>query len=193
MATMTAGSNTIVHDDLAVPPVLQELVRYLEGLRGRAELSVLDSILSRTPVTRQDVEPFCRFGTRCYLRNIIRRSEHFELLALCWRSGHCTPIHDHQGSSCAFRVVQGEGTEIRFKNTASGLIVPVETNRMSPGYICAAEDDDIHQVANMQAAGEDLVTMHIYSPPIRKMNTYAFATPGVISQPVEGFCDGGGV
>ena len=190
---MTASSNTILHEDLAVPPVLQELVRYLEDLRGRAELGALRQLLSSAPVTRDDVEAFCRFGTRGYLRNIIRRSEHFELLALCWRSGHCTPIHDHRGSSCAFRVVQGQGTEIRFKNTLSGLIVPVETNRMDPGYVCAAEDDDIHQVANMQAKDQDLVTLHIYSPPIRKMNTYTFATPGVVTLPVDGFCDGGGV
>jgi hypothetical protein len=48
---------------------------------------------------------------------------------------------------------------------------------MKPGYVCAAEDADIHQVANMQAAGTDLITLHIYSPPIRKMNTYEFAAP----------------
>ena len=35
---------------------------------------------------------------------------------------------------------------------------------------------DIHQVANMQAPGRDVVTLHIYSPPIVKMNTYCFAT-----------------
>jgi hypothetical protein len=29
----------------------------------------------------------------------------------------------------------------------------------------------------MQAQGVDLVTLHIYSPPIKKMNTYEFATP----------------
>ncbi len=50
---------------------------------------------------------------------------------------------------------------------------------MGEGYVCAAEDSDIHQVANMQAAGKDLVTLHIYSPPIVRMNTYEYATsPG---------------
>ncbi|QYO64773.1 cysteine dioxygenase family protein [Leptolyngbya sp. 7M] len=98
----------------------------------------------------------------------------YELLALCWRSGHCTPIHDHRGVSCAFRVIHGTGTEIRFQMTPSGMVCPVQTNAMAPGYVCAAEDDDIHQVANMQAPGEDLVTLHIYSPPISKMHTYTF-------------------
>jgi len=28
----------------------------------------------------------------------------------------------------------------------------------------------------MQAAGRDLITLHIYSPPIKNMKTYQFAT-----------------
>ena len=46
---------------------------------------------------------------------------------------------------------------------------------MPPGYICAAEDSDIHQV-NMQAPGADLIALHIYLPSITKMRTYKFAT-----------------
>lgn len=51
--------------------------------------------------------------------------------------------------------------------------------RHVPGYVCSAEDADIHQVANMQAAGTDLVTLHIYSPPIKNMHTYEFAAATV--------------
>lgn len=193
MTTFAASTNTILHDELPVPPVLRELVGYLTGLKERASLSLLEQLLRSAKVTRQDVEPFLRFGARGYVRNVVRRSEHFELLALCWRSGHCTPIHDHRGSSCAFKVVHGTGTEVRFTPTPSGLIVPAATVQMEPGYVCSAEDDDIHQIANMQAPGEDLVTMHIYTPPIRKMNTYSFKTPVIVPRPVDEFCDGEGV
>lgn len=157
-------------------PTLQPLVSYLESLSARADLAVLSRLLAETPVTRAELQPVCVFGNRGYRRNTIARSDWFELLALCWRSGHCTPIHDHKGSSCAFRVVEGAGTEIRFRPTPSGLICPTESHPMPPGYICAAEDNDIHQVANMQAPGLDLITLHIYSPPIKKMHTYTFAT-----------------
>ena len=68
------------------------------------------------------------------------------------------------------------GAKKRFRLTASGLICPAGTMEMPPGYICAAQDSDIHQVANMQAGGLDLVTLHIYSPPIHHMHTYRFAT-----------------
>lgn len=157
-------------------PKLAELIAYLRTVRGRVDLKVLSRLLARLDVTRDDVEPACSFGQRAYRRNTIASSAHFELLALCWRSGHCTPIHDHRGVSCAFRVVHGTGTELRFKPTPSGLICPVAANQMPPGYVCSARDADIHQVVNMQAPGKDLVTLHIYSPPITKMHTYEFAT-----------------
>ncbi|MFO0376777.1 MAG: cysteine dioxygenase [bacterium] len=157
-------------------PKLAPLIEYLMGLNSRADLRTLDGLLRKLKITRKDLQSACVFGTRAYRRNVIAASEHFELLALTWRSGHCTPIHDHKGVSCAFRVVEGQGTEIRFVRTASGLVCPVKTTAMKPGYVCSADENDIHQIANMQAPGTDLITLHIYSPRIKKMNTYAFAT-----------------
>jgi cysteine dioxygenase len=160
----------------AACPKLAPLIAYLDSLTGRADLATLHRLLSRAGITRADIEEACVFGARGYKRNTIARSDHYELLALTWRSGHCTPIHDHRQSSCAFRVVEGTGTEIRFRVTPSGLICPVATHEMTRGYICAAEEADIHQVANMQGPGQDLITLHIYSPPISCMQTYKFAT-----------------
>jgi cysteine dioxygenase len=164
-----------------ISPRLAGLVAYLDGLQGRADLDVLARMLSGLEVSRADIAPACIFGERGYKRNTIRKTAWYELLALCWRSGDRTPIHDHAGVSCAFRIVEGDGTEIRFRQTPSGLICPTEAVEMRPGYVCAAADADIHQVANMQAPGTDLVTLHIYSPPIKKMNVYEFASP----MPVE--------
>lgn len=174
------AAHTLLVPDSAPPaerfPKLAELITYLDGLDMRANLCTLERLLGNVSITRADIESVCTFGTRAYRRNTIASSPWYELLALCWRSGHCTPIHDHKGSSCAFRVIEGRGTEIRFKVTDSGLICPIATNDMYPGYVCAAEDEDIHQVANMQAEGTDLITLHIYSPRISKMNTYEFRT-----------------
>ncbi len=156
-------------------PKLAAVINYLDSLTDRADLTILDRLLHQTDVTQADIAPACVFGTKGYRRNTISRTDWYELLALCWRSGDCTPIHDHAGCSCAFRVVEGHGTEIRYQSTESGLMCPVNTTVMAPGYVCSAEDADIHQVANMQAAGTDLVTLHIYSPPIKNMHTYEFA------------------
>ncbi|QQS09429.1 MAG: cysteine dioxygenase family protein [Phycisphaerales bacterium] len=156
-------------------PKLAEVIDYLGSLQSRADLAILSDLLSKLNVSRHDIAPACVFGARGYRRNTICETQWFELLALCWRSGDCTPIHDHRGVSCAFRIVEGTGTEIRFQKTPSGLVCPVEAISMPPGYVCAADEPDIHQVSNMQAPGKDLITLHIYSPPIQKMNTYRFA------------------
>jgi cysteine dioxygenase len=172
-ATSVGQMTTTAPAQLPIPEALRPLVAYLESLDGRADLDELSRLLRGLRVTRADLEAWCQFGTRGYRRNTIRRSPWFELLALCWRSGDCTPIHDHTGSSCAFRVIEGHGSEVRFQNTPSGLVCPVKVEDMAPGYVCAAEDADIHQVANMQPPGADLVTLHIYSPPIEAMQTYS--------------------
>ncbi len=169
-----AESPVVQNAACCASPALRPLIGYLQTLTHRADLAILTHHLQSLNITRDDVEPACCFGARSYKRNVIAASPWFELLALTWRSGQCTPIHDHRGVSCAFRVVHGVGTEIRFELTPSGMICPVQTVRMQPGYVCAADDADIHQVANMQAPGEDLITLHIYSPRISKMNTYAF-------------------
>jgi cysteine dioxygenase len=158
-------------------PKLAEVIDYLNGLTGRADLARLTQLLSELNVTRADIEPACTFGARGYRRNTICETPWFELLALCWRSGDVTAIHDHRGVSCSFRVIEGTGTEIRYTQRESGQVCPVSVAEMHPGYICAADDADIHQVANLQAPGKDLVTLHIYSPPIRGMTTYGQLRP----------------
>ena len=175
--SQAANTPTTARCNASVCEKLRPIVAYLDSLSARADLGVLSGMLEKLDLTIEDIRSNCIFGERGYKRNTIARSEWYELLALCWHSGDRTPIHDHQGVSCAFKVVHGTGTEVRFRPTPSGLICPTGSVEMSPGYICAANDADIHEVANFQAPGMDLVTLHIYSPPIRKMNVYEFASP----------------
>ena len=81
---------------------------------------------------------------------------------------------------------EGVGKEIRFEQSSSGLICPVKTTRIEPGYLCVAEDADIHQIANMQSPGLDLVTLHLYSPPLCRINTWKYAEATVEACEQEG-------
>ena len=163
-------------------PALQALVQYLDSLDSRADLEILAGLLERLDVTRADLKPACIFDHNAYRRNTIKRSDWYELVALCWHSGQRTPIHDHRGSSCGFRVIEGVATETRFARTPSGLICPMRTDRLEAGYVCAAADADIHQVLNAEAEGTDLVTLHIYSPPMTRYHRYTLDSPSAESQ-----------
>jgi cysteine dioxygenase len=41
------------------------------------------------------------------------------------------------------------------------------------GECDAREDQAIHQVSNLQPRGVPLVTLHVYSPPLARMNVYS--------------------
>ena len=161
----------------AVFPKLGPLLSYLDGLAGRADLLTLRRLLEELQVTREDLEPACSFASERYRRNLIRATPWYELVCLCWSSGQRTPIHDHEGSSCAFLVVEGSATETRFESTPSGLVIPTLTRKRRPGFVCASTEADIHQVANTQPEGSDLITLHIYSPQLRHFNVYSLDTP----------------
>ncbi len=157
-------------------PKLRSLLEYLDHLGRSADLQTLHRLLKQLQVTRDDLGPACVFKDEKYQRNIIRQTDWYQLVCLCWKSGQRTQIHDHAGSSCAFLVVEGVATETRFERTPSGLICPAWTKHHEPGYVCASDEADIHQVANIQPSGTDVVTLHCYSPQLRNFNVYSLDT-----------------
>jgi cysteine dioxygenase len=160
-------------------PVLDRLKENLDGLNQRATVEQLREWLAGNDVSAADVANFARFDDDRYLRNLVFEGEHYHLLVLCWRSGQRSPIHNHAGSTCGFRVLTGIATETIFEKTPSKLIKPVSSEDQPAGTVRAAQDEDTHQVSNLQADGDDLVTLHIYSPPLFKMDVFSLIDPHV--------------
>ncbi len=158
-------------------PKLASLLEYLDHLGQTADLDTLRRLLEGLDITRADIEPACIFKEGRYQRNMIRQTDWYELVCLCWASGQRTPIHDHKGSACGFLVVEGIATEMRFEATPSELLIPAWTKHHEPGYVCASAEADIHQVANTMPAGQELVTLHCYTPQLRNFNVYRLDTP----------------
>ena len=69
--------------------------------------------------------------------------------------------------------MQGTATETTFDFTPSGQIKAVDSKDCAEGHVCSSQDEEIHQVSNLQATDSKLVTLHIYSPPLRQMDTYS--------------------
>lgn len=158
--------------------MLAPLLRYLETLTDRAPLDELARRLESTQVTLEDVAEFARFDARRYRRNLIAEGPWFSVLALCWRSGQRSPIHDHAHSTCAFKVLTGICSETVYTFSPCGQVVPLHTHDCPAGSIVATHDADTHQVSNLQPAGQDLVTLHIYSPPLHEMQRFSILGPG---------------
>ena len=157
---------------VAIPECLTSLVNFLNNLDQRVPLDELRQHLQNLKVTKEDLSAFLQFGDDCYRRNMICESEWFELLCICWRDGQKSLIHNHAQSTCGLRIIHGAGIETTFELQADGTVVPADSCKVSVGDVCCTQDADIHQVSNVQANGDDLVTLHIYSPPLRNMCNY---------------------
>lgn len=167
----------------------------MDTYQRRVPLDELTEMLAELRISMDDVERVARFGAETYQRNLWHEGPGYQALVLCWRPGQRSPIHDHRGSSCGVRVLKGVLTETGFDRTPEGLIYATGSHELREGEICGSEDRDIHQVSNLRPPGEDLVTLHVYSPPLLTMGVYSLTNTIVADfrDPVVGFVGGDGI
>lgn len=173
---------------------LDELIEYLDGLDDRAPLDELQAELAELEIDVEDLGEYVRFSDKGYQRNLVHGGPWYHLLVLCWKNGQRSPIHDHAGSSCGVRVLRGTMTETRFEFAPNGHVLAVGSHTCRPGEVVGSQDSDLHQVSNLQAGDADLVTLHVYSPPLLRMGTYSLTdtTRGEEWMLLE-FCDAAGI
>ena len=149
---------------------LSELFGILDGYTRRIPLPTLVEHLSRMDLPQVAFSALTDLDPRGYTRTSLHVGPAYEALILCWLPDQRSAIHDHQGSSCAFRVLMGRATETIYSVDERGLAHAGEQTLYTTGFVAASSDQDVHRVSNL--AGEDLVTLHIYSPPMGPMRTY---------------------
>jgi predicted metal-dependent enzyme (double-stranded beta helix superfamily) len=98
-------------------------------------------------------------------------TEHVTAWLICWMPGHDTGFHDHDGSGGAVAVIQGQVREERLRIgdvAASAVAGPGDLLRFGPA--------DIHRV--LHHGTEPAVTLHAYSPVLRRMGAYELDAHG---------------
>jgi cysteine dioxygenase len=159
--------------------VIESAFEQLDQIEGQLPLRAILDWFGDVPLTVRDVAGYLIFRPDRYVRNRLHDGPAYQALVLCWRNGQRSPIHNHRGSHCGVKVLRGVATETVFARAPNGLIVPVGSRDLPPGHVCASADEDIHQVSNLQAGGADLVTLHVYSPPLLRMDVFSLDTPAV--------------
>jgi cysteine dioxygenase len=152
---------------------LTDLIAFLDSLEERSPLQQLVAELKELRVGCDELREHVRFSDQQYARNLVRKGPWYHLLVLCWKNGQRSPIHDHAGSTCGVRVLRGVMTETTFAFTPNGHVKAVRSRDLAEGEVCGTQDDDLHQVSNLQAGDADLVTLHVYTPPLVVMGTYS--------------------
>src|SRR5262249_37346554 len=113
------------------------------------------------------------YSPRSYQRNLVRAGEWYHVWVMCWRNGQRSPIHDHAHSACCVKVLSGTAMVTDFAYAPNGHVYAAGSRQCGPGSGIATCDRDPHQISNLQAANADLVTLHVYVPPLLRMATFS--------------------
>jgi quercetin dioxygenase-like cupin family protein len=109
----------------------------------------------------------------------LREDEQVVAWVICWSEEQDTGFHDHDGSAAAIAVVEGE---IREERLAIGG--PPVRATYGPGDSFELPPSAIHRV--LHSGDVPAVTIHAYSPPLRRMGAYWIAPDGtLLREPVE--------
>ena len=94
----------------------------------------------------------------------------FSVVALVWRPGQITPIHDHV-TWCVIGVLQGTEYEELFALREGGTVLEeVGTNAAAPGDVSGfAPPGDIHRVRNRDAGVA--ISLHVYGADISRLGS----------------------
>jgi hypothetical protein len=101
--------------------------------------------------------------------------DHVTAWLICWMEDHDTGFHDHDLSAGAVAVAAGSVCEERLVLGGDPL---VRTFSAGGSFDFAASD--IHRV--LHAGSAPAVTLHAYSPPLRRMGAYTVEAGGALAR-----------
>ena len=109
------------------------------------------------------------------------RDAHVDVWLLCWTPENDTGWHDHDVSSGAVAVVEGELVENNLT-----LVHGARETRVAAGSVFSFGPDHIHR---LNGAVHGSVSVHAYSPPLWRMGQYAVTDAGVLRRVSLSYAD----
>jgi Cysteine dioxygenase type I len=132
----------------------------------------LRELVTRIAADQQRWRPLVRHtGDRHFEQ--LWRDDQVDVWVISWANGNDTGFHDHDVSSGAVAVVEGELVEERLV-----LNGPPVALRHRAGSVFGFDASHVHRMH--QDSGAQAVTIHAYSPPLWRMGSYAVAADGTL-------------
>ncbi|ORY00568.1 hypothetical protein K493DRAFT_347815 [Basidiobolus meristosporus CBS 931.73] len=158
-----------------------------EGLDSEdVDVKRVMQIMSNYQSNASDWQRYAHFDKYKYTRNLVDNGNgQYNLLVLCWGEGQQSPIHDHAGSHCIVKMLDGKLTESQYHwpeeldesklHRDSHNSKPMSLRKKS---VCERDEvtyisDTIglHRVSN-DSPVKKAVSLHLYTPPIKVCNTF---------------------
>ncbi|MGW0801662.1 cysteine dioxygenase [Nonomuraea sp. NPDC002799] len=103
-----------------------------------------------------------------YVSHLLHAQEDFSIVAVVWRPGQDTVIHDHV-SWCTFGILSGVEHETLYRDLGDHLVEIGRADNL-PGEVSGfAPPGDIHKVCNTSA--EVGVSLHVYGADVRRLGS----------------------
>jgi mannose-6-phosphate isomerase-like protein (cupin superfamily) len=94
---------------------------------------------------------------------------------ICWSEDQDTGFHDHDDSSAAIAVIEGQVREDRLR-----VGDPPRSRTFGPGHVFTVPAVAIHRV--LHAGDVPAVTLHAYSPPLARTGAYRIGADGELER-----------
>jgi cysteine dioxygenase len=171
------SSNTAVQ---MVP--IQELVKGLQTLKA-ADFDTVDSplkFLQSHPVDIDSLSPYLFWDAQHYTRNLIDKTELYELMAICWEVGMKSSIHNHKDQNCWMAAAMGKLSVHNYRVLEEDLaaqhcnIVETDVVEITAANPVAVDPlNPVHDVRNLREYGQRAVSLHLYSRPFDSCIVYS--------------------
>lgn len=152
---------------------LNEFYTQLDKYSDRIPINALKVYLNDLEISIDEIQKFVQFSDKTYRRNLMYEGPAYQALILCWKNGQRSRIHNHKGSSCGVKLLKGVATETLFVIAPNNLVYPTNSEWLYEGDVTGSENNDIHQISNLQDESRELITLHIYSPELLRMDCYS--------------------
>jgi cysteine dioxygenase len=161
---------------------IQEFVKELQKLHAR-DFNTIEgplALLRANIVDTESLQPYLFWNSQHYTRNLIDKTELYELLAICWEPGMASSIHNHKDQNCWMGAPIGrlsvQNYRVLYEDLAAQRcdIVPTDVLEISAGHPVAVDPQNpVHDVRNPRQFGQRAVSLHVYSRPFDSCIVYS--------------------
>jgi cysteine dioxygenase len=161
---------------------IDELLAALRALPQSAfrQLDRVRELLRSKPVDPATIERYLCWDRQHYTRNLIEKTDVFELMAICWDIGHVSSIHNHRDQNCWMAVPIGRLMVQNYRVISKDLrahrcqIEPTDIIEMNSLLPCAVDPaEPVHSVYNPREWNQRAVSLHVYSHPFDSCEVYS--------------------
>jgi len=161
---------------------IDELVRELHAFPKSAfdATEQILALLTKLPVDEASLVSYMCWDRQHYTRNLIDKTDLYELIAICWDVGQSSSVHNHRDQNCWMAAPVGkllvENFNVGFQDIEAGKcqLLASNTVELTAANPCAVDPrEPVHRVVNPREANQRAVSLHVYSRPFDTCVVYS--------------------